>query len=187
MDYLIVIIIALSLSLDAVAVTVCDGLSMELNTKRKFFIAATFAVMQGVMPLIGYFIGEAFLKYIHPYDVWLSFAILLIVGGQMVVEGARSLKNGTNEMKKFSVKTVLLQGVATSIDALAVGITLSTLAVPVWLDAILICAVTFGLCIGAVYLSQKIATLSKKTGVAVIIGGVVLIAIALKIVLEFYL
>lgn len=189
LDYLSLILIAVSLSCDAFAVSVCNGLTLELNGKRKAFIAGTFGVMQGVMPLIGFFIGDLFLKYIKPYDVWLAFALLLFCGGSMIFEAVKSLRaHAESEKLPFKYGNIILQGFATSIDAFAVGITLQFLNINIFISVAVIAAVTFGLCMIALLAGSKISNLLRgKTDIVKITGGVILVLIGIKIVLSFYL
>ena len=184
MDYLFLILIAVSLSLDAFSVSICDGMVMEMNTKRRLFIAGTFGVMQGIMPLIGYFVGSLFVDYIRPYDGILSFAILLIIGAKMIVGAVRNRKEAYPS-NKFSVHSVLLQGIATSVDALAVGVSLLTMNTIIWVSISIIAAITFGLCLLALVCGEKLMGLFKgKTYIAEIIGGSVLILIGIKLLIE---
>lgn len=184
MDYLFLFLIAISLSLDAFSVSICDGMIMELNGKRKAAIAATFGIFQGIMPVIGYFVGKLFIDYIKPYDGILAFALLLIIGAKMIIDAIRNRKESCR-MTKFSVSTILLQGLATSIDALAVGVSLTSMNVIVWIAAAVIAAVTFALSLCALFFGEKLLGLFKgKTYIAEIIGGSALILIGLKILLE---
>lgn len=184
MDYLFLILIAVSLSLDAFSVSICDGMVIEMNLKRRLFIAGTFGIMQGVMPLIGYFVGSLFVDYIKPYDGILSFAVLFIIGLKMIIDAVRNRKE-TCPATKFSVPSILLQGVATSIDALAVGVSLLTMNTIIWIDVSVIAAVTFGLSLLALFFGEKLIGLFRgRTYIAEIVGGSVLILIGLKLLLE---
>lgn len=185
MDYLYLLLIALSLSVDAFTVSICNGISMEINGKRRFFIAATFGLLQGIMPLAGFFLGSFILRYIQPYDGIVSFALLLLIGCKMIFDACKG-DNCTN--RKFSVGTVFAQGVATSIDALAVGVSLMTIDITIWLSTGIIAVVTFILCFTALLCGEKIIRLFKgKTFVAQIIGGAVLILIGIKILIETFI
>lgn len=184
MDYVYLLLIAVSLSVDAFTVSVCNGMSMEMNGKRRVFIAAVFGIMQGIMPIIGFFLGTLILKYLHPYDGILSFVLLLAIGLKMIIDACKGDKCANI---KFSVPAVLIQGIATSIDALAVGVTLTTLSISIWLSAGAIALTTFTLCILALIFGERIIRLFKgKTHVTQIIGGAVLIVIGLKILIETF-
>lgn len=185
MDYLILILIALSLSIDAFSVSICDGMVMSLNYRKRFFIAGTFGIMQGVMPLIGYFLGSLFVGFLSPYDGILSFVLLLVIGIKMIVDACKNQECSTAD---FSVSTVLLQGVATSIDALAVGVTLLSMSVIIWVAAAVIAAVTFILSLIALICGEKLVKLFKgRSYIAQIIGGAVLILIGVKILIESFI
>ena len=184
MNYLFLILIAVSLSLDAFSVSICNGMVMELNVKRRLFIAGTFGAMQGIMPLIGYFVGSLFVDYIKPYDGILSFALLLIIGLKMIIDAVKSRKENCS-IAKFSIPTVLVQGIATSIDAIAVGVSLLTMNILVWISVSVIAAVTFLLTLLALLFGEKlIGVFRGRTYIAEIIGGCVLILIGLKLLLE---
>ena len=134
-----VILLGIALAMDAFAVSITDGLVYrDINKKKIFFIAATFGVMQAVMPLIGYFVIELIaylvgnsgsadaIKIFSSTVAWISFALLLFIGIKMLVEGIIEVRKPLEEKKSklFSVKEVLIMGVATAIDALAAGVTM---------------------------------------------------------------
>lgn len=174
--------IALGLSMDAFAVSVCKGLSTEwLKPKHYFTVGAWFGGFQALMPALGYLLGSTFERYITKYDHWVSFVLLLIIGANMVKEGFSKEENNSNSSFGFAAMSVL--AVATSIDALAVGITFALLPdVNIFSAVVFIGVITFimsaaGLKIGNVFgLKYK----SK----AEIAGGIILILIGVKILLE---
>lgn len=176
--------------MDAFAVSICDGLTMpNIKTKHKLFISGVFGVFQAVMPLIGYFLGSLFLTYIESFDHWLAFGLLALIGGKMIIDGIIALKK-KNEItpRNFSVGTVLLQGVATSIDALAVGISLLALSTSVYWAVLIIGVLTFAISFLGFLLGGALDKLLKgKTEISNIVGGVVLIGIGVKILLEHLL
>lgn len=185
MDYFILFLLSISLSIDAFSVSLCDGMIMSLNNKRRFFIAGTFGVMQGVMPIIGYFLGSLFIGYLSPYDGILSFALLLIIGIKMIVDACKNQQCST---ANFSIPSILVQGVATSIDALAVGVTLLSMKVIIWISAPVIAVVTFSLSLLALLCGEKLVGLFKgRAYIAQIIGGAVLILIGVKILVESFI
>lgn len=185
MDYFILFLLSISLSIDAFSVSLCDGMIMSLNNKRRFFIAGTFGVMQGVMPIIGYFLGSLFIGYLSPYDGILSFALLLIIGIKMIVDACKNQQCST---ANFSIPSILVQGVATSIDALAVGVTLLSMKVIIWISAPVIAIVTFSLSLLALLCGEKLVGLFKgRAYIAQIIGGAVLILIGVKILVESFI
>lgn len=195
MEYVTLLLIALSLSLDAFSVSIIDGLTInDLNKKRMLFICLTFGVFQALMPLIGHLVGLTFIQYIEDYDHWLSLILLAFVGLKMVYDGVKEIiekrkKNDSEEetSKSFSYKLILIQGIATAIDALAIGLTLETSSAPanVYLGIFIIGVVTFLMCLVGIFLGSKISKLLKgHIEIAQIIGGVILVLIGIKIVLN---
>ncbi len=192
-----VILTGVSLAMDAFAVSVCDGMIYRHLEKRKLVIfPVTFGLFQALMPIIGFYVGMAVIKYIETFDHWLAFGILLFIGGNMIYEAIKKLRSKSQEMqqKQFTVKEVLIQGVATSIDALAVGFSLNSMLGGVdnvqawaWASVGIIGVITFCISAVGVVIGVKVGELFKKrVAVAEIIGGAVLILIAVKIVLEAY-
>lgn len=187
-----VFLIGVSLSMDAFAVSICDGMVYrDLNKRKGAVIPATFGFFQAAMPLIGFFIGTLFISYIEAFDHWVAFVLLLIIGGKMVYDGIKEIRHPEEEVetKKFSVPEVLLQGVATSIDALAVGISMLAMegitTLTVWWYAALIGVTTFIISLVGVLLGVRMGKLFKdKASYAEIIGGLVLIGIGVKILVE---
>ncbi len=186
-----------SLSMDAFAVSICDGMVYrDLNKPKTAAIPVTFGLFQALMPIIGFYVGMAFMQYIEAFDHWLAFAILLIIGGKMIFDGAREMRSPEEELKpkQFSFAEVLVQGVATSIDALAVGFSLNTMLSGVgnvqlwaWISVAIIGVITFTISLFGVTIGVRVGKLfRKKASIAEIIGGAVLILIAVKIVLQFY-
>jgi putative Mn2+ efflux pump MntP len=181
------IAIAFGLAMDAFATSIVDGLRYCNSSKRHgVIVALTFGVFQGVMPLIGYFLGSLFISYIEAYDHWVAFALLLLIGGLMIFEGVKGIvKPESVEEKEFSFKEVLFQGVATSIDALAVGITLATLNIFIVWDALVITGITTAVCLVGFFLGKVISkALKGRYSIANVIGGLILIAIGVSIVIE---
>ncbi len=191
-----VLLTGVSLSMDAFAVSICDGMVYHnLNKKNGVLIPLTFGVFQAVMPIIGFYVGMLFMELIDAFDHWIAFALLLIIGGKMIYDGVKELKAKEEEAlthKKFSFPEVLVQGVATSIDALAVGFSLPVMLTGVanvelgaWLSVCAIGITTFLISLAGLLLGQKVGKLfRKKASAAEIVGGVVLIAIGLKILIE---
>lgn len=181
------ILIAIGLAMDAFAASIVDGLRYHNTTKRHgIFVALTFGLFQGVMPVIGYFLGSLFIDKIKDYDHWVAFGLLFAIGGFMIFEGIKVIvKPESVKEKEFSWKEVILQGIATSIDALAVGITLSTFDIFIVYDALVITGITFVVCLLGFFLGTQISKLLKgKYSIANIIGGVILIGIGISIVIE---
>lgn len=200
-----VILLGIALAMDAFAVSITDGLVYrDINKKKIFFIAATFGVMQAVMPLIGYFVIELIaylvgnsgsadaIKIFSSTVAWISFALLLFIGIKMLVEGIIEVRKPLEEKKSklFSVKEVLIMGVATAIDALAAGVTmhagLSTNNT-VWLHVSIILVITFVFSLVGLFLGKQITKLLKgKYEIACIIGGVILVLLAVWVIVSHY-
>lgn len=184
MSFLELFLIAVGLSADAFSVSVCKGLNMrKLNLKHAYVIALFFGVFQAVMPLLGYLLGTGFSEYIERYDHWIAFVLLAFIGGKMVLEAIRE-KEGKAEEKTdtLSIGELTILAVATSIDALAVGITFAFLKVNILPSVLLIGVTTFALSLGGVLLGNRFG--AKYKSKAEIAGGVILILIGLKILLE---
>lgn len=187
-----VFLIGVSLSVDAFAVSICDGMCYtNLNKRNGVTIPLTFGIFQAGMPLIGFFLGTLFINYIEAFDHYVAFALLLIIGGKMIFDGVKELRSKSEEVpqKKFSYPEVLLQGVATSIDALAVGLSMLAMdginTANVWGYASLIGVTTFAISLVGLVFGTKVGKLFKnKSAYAEIIGGLVLIGIGLKILIE---
>ena len=193
-----VFLIGLSLSMDAFAVSVTDGLCYRNLTKVKgATIPLAFGLFQAVMPLIGYFVafglGQAFEEIFDKIDHWIAFVLLAIIGGKMIYDAIKQLRSREEEIKekKYSVTEVLVQGVATSIDALFVGVSFAATeglknSIPNVLVGVAIIGVTtFVISLAGLLIGVKIGNVLKnKSGIATLIGGLVLIGIGLKILIE---
>ena len=174
-------ILAVGLSMDAFAVAVCKGLAMpKLSLKNAVIVGLWFGGFQGLMPLIGYFLGTNFAQYITAVDHWIAFILLGIIGGNMLREG---IKNEDEEADgSLDVKTMFLMAVATSIDAQAVGITFAFLSVNVTYAVSFIGVTTFILSAIGVFIGHLFGVKYKSK--AEIAGGAILILLGLKILLE---
>lgn len=184
-----------SLSMDAFAVSICNGMIYKnLDKKRAVSMPAVYGIFQAVMPILGFYVGLVLLKFIDPFDHWIAFLLLLFIGGKMVLDGAKEYRMKEEEIKpkNYSFKEVLVQGVATSIDALAVGFSLNAMLAGLnnvqlwaWISVIIIGLTTFTITLVGVIIGVRIGKLFKKKAcVAEIIGGLVLIGIGLKILIE---
>lgn len=174
------ILVSIGLAMDAFAVSICKGISINKDNKKNFFIVGIyFGLFQAVMPVIGYFLGIGFESIITSIDHFIAFGLLGYLGVNMIINAFSKADNFDNS---FSFKTMLLLSVATSIDALAVGITFAFLSVNIWLAVVLIGVITFALsCFGAFLGSKFGDKYSKK---AELFGGIILIVIGVKILLE---
>ena len=199
-----VFFLGIGLSADAFSVALTSGLTyVDINKKRSFFIAAVFGVMQALMPLIGFWLvefieniageiaGAQAGKIASKVVVWLAFALLLFIGSKMLIESIISIRKIEEKKEKhFSIKEVILFGIATSIDALAAGVAchadLSN-TVTIWLHVSIILVLTFSLSLVGLFLGNKIIKLLKgRYEISGIIGGAVLILLAIWIVLSHY-
>ena len=173
------------LALDAFAVAVCKGLNMrKIDYRQTFLIALFFGGFQALMPLIGWFLGSSFDRYIESFDHWVAFALLAVIGGKMVWEVLFE-KDGEEEKKdnSFSILELLMLAIATSIDALAVGIAFAfTEGTDIVLSVIIIGCVTFVLSAVGVAVGNRFGSKYEKK--AELVGGVVLILLGVKILLE---
>ncbi|MEG2731939.1 MAG: manganese efflux pump MntP family protein [Clostridium sp.] len=175
-------ILAVALSMDAFAVSVCKGLSMpKLNKKHAIIIGLYFGIFQALMPLIGYFLGSHFSSAITSVDHWLAFILLFVIGINMIKESMTAIEE--EELNaSVNVKTMLILAVATSIDALAVGITFAFLQVQLLPAVSLIGIITFILSVIGVKVGNVFGTRYKSK--AECLGGIVLILIGFKILIE---
>lgn len=175
-------LLAVGLSMDAFAVAICKGLSVrKLGWKHYLTVGLWFGGFQALMPTLGYLLGTTFERYITSVDHWVAFVLLCLIGGNMLKEGFS--KEQQEESASFGFKSMLPLALATSVDALAVGITFALLPdVHIFSAVGLIGAITF--CLSAVGLKVgNIFGLRYKSR-AEIVGGVILILIGVKILLE---
>ena len=178
------LLISLGLAMDAFSVSVCKGLSMKkLNLKGGVITALFFGVFQALMPMIGYFLGSRFADFISSFSHWVSFVLLAVIGGKMMIEAVRG---GDEEEsgKEYSldIKELFLLAVATSIDALAVGIVFAAEKTPVFSSVTVIGVVTFLLSLIGVYVGHRFGSKYEKK--AELAGGAVLVLIGAKLLLE---
>lgn len=177
-----ILLIGISLSMDAFAVSCCKGLSTQkLEAKHYALVGAWFGGFQALMPTVGYLLGSAFAQYINRFDHWVAFGLLVLIGGNMIKEGFSQEEEKTDD--SFAFKPMLLLAVATSIDALAVGVTfaldpnvrIGAAVAVIGVTTFILSAV--GLKVGNVFgLRYK-----NKAEIA---GGVILVLIGVKILLE---
>lgn len=181
MTLLELFLIAIGLSMDAFAVAVCKGLSMKtINKKYMFLIALFFGGFQALMPLLGYFLGSQFSVYIERFDHWVAFLLLAVIGGNMIRESREEAEE--ESYQGINYKELLLLAVATSIDALAVGITFAFLQVEIVPAVALIGCTTFVLSLIGVVVGNLFGARYKSR--AEFTGGVILLLIGVKILLE---
>lgn len=175
------VLIAIALAMDSVAVSIASGSKYKnVNFFTTLKIAAFFGIFQGLMPLIGYAAGGLFASFVDSIDHYIAFVILLFLGYKMIQEARED--NFEDEVKDLKNKTLLILSIATSIDALAVGITFSFQAIDILYAVSLITGITFLLCVLAVYLGKFLGGFLEDK--AEYLGGIILIGLGFKILLE---
>ncbi|OPX58927.1 MAG: hypothetical protein A4E25_01422 [Methanobacterium sp. PtaB.Bin024] len=181
MDILAIFFLAVGLAMDAFSVSITRGMLLKCNFKYAFIIALFFGVFQALMPVLGWLAGEQLAVLVNLWAPWIAFFLLFLIGAKMIYEGL--FQDEDEEICRiFSIKDILILSVATSIDAFAVGITFAFLNTPILLPIIIIGLVTFGLSFIGVYIGKKVGHLFENK--IEILGGLILIAIGFKILLE---
>lgn len=176
-----ILLISIGLAMDAFAVSVCKGLAMKkMSWKKAIIIGLYFGIFQAVMPVIGYFLGTTFERFITYVDHWVAFILLVGIGINMVKEAFD--KESENRNDNVDMKTMLVLSIATSIDALAIGITFACLKIHIVMPVITIGLITFIISVIGVKIGNRFGDkYGKKAG---IMGGVILILLGIKILLE---
>lgn len=188
MTLLEIFLIGIGLSMDAFAVAICKGLAMpdKVHKKSALLIALYFGVFQALMPALGWLLGSQFARYVTQMAPWIAFVLLAWIGGSMIRESLSKEEKEEVEMGAVSHKELLVLAVATSIDALAVGVTFSMLELAVSIGAAvaLIGCTTFVISLGGVYVGNVFG--ARYKGKAEFVGGAILILIGVKILLEHF-
>lgn len=180
MGFLELFLIGVGLSMDAFAVSICKGLSVQkLSAKHAVLAGLYFGGFQFLMPVIGWLLGSRFENMISAFDHWIAFGLLVIIGINMIQE---SFEEAEKLDDSFAVKTMLMLAVATSIDALAVGVSFAFLSVSIIPASAIIGVTTFCLSAAGIYIGHIFGLKYKSK--AELAGGVILILIGLKILLE---
>ena len=176
----------IGLSMDAFAVAICKGLGMrKVNYKQMLLIALFFGGFQALMPLLGWLLGRQFEQYITSVDHWIAFALLVLIGANMLREtrkGDDTTDAETVYDAPLPLGQLLLMAIATSIDALAVGISFAFLGVNIWLAIAIIGTTTFLISAAGVFIGNRFGNRYEKR--ATIAGGIILILLGVKILLE---
>ena len=176
-----ILLISIGLAMDAFAVSVCKGLAMKkMSWKKAIIIGLYFGIFQAVMPVIGYFLGTTFERFITNVDHWVAFILLVGIGINMVKEAFD--KESENRNDNVDMKTMLVLSIATSIDALAIGITFACLKIHIVMPVITIGLITFIISVIGVKIGNQFGDKYGKK--AEIMGGVILILLGIKILLE---
>lgn len=186
MDFITLTLLSLGLAADAFAVSVTDGICGYRITKSKvLLIGITFGFFQAIMPTLGFFLGKAFFDIIHRYQHWVALFLLMAIGINMLSDAVNDLHNpdkSNHDIDIFSAKNIIMQGIATSIDALAAGVSFAVLQINILSASFLIGLITFlccciGVCIGKIF--GSLLGLRAK-----FFGGIILLAIGAKIFVE---
>lgn len=190
MTLLEIFLVGIGLSMDAFAVSICKGLAMPaVNKKQALLIGAYFGVFQALMPLAGWLLGSQFARHVTKLAPWIAFVLLAWIGGNMIRESRAGDKEDEEQPSNGEVrhKELLVLAVATSIDALAVGVTFSMveLSVSIGLAVALIGCTTFLISLGGVYVGNVFGARYKSR--AELVGGAILILIGVKVLLEHLL
>ena len=178
------LLISVGLAMDAFSVSVCKGLSMKkIDLKGGFITALFFGVFQGGMPVLGYFLGSRFTNVVSSFSHWISFGLLAFIGGKMIWEAIQDDDNeeGGREYR-LALNELTMLAIATSIDALAVGIVFAAEKTNLLFSVTMIGVITFALSFLGIFIGHKFGSRYEKK--AEIAGGIILILIGLKLLLE---
>ena len=181
MTFFELLLIAIGLSMDAFSVSICKGLTTKKFSWRMALVCGLwFGLFQALMPIIGYFLGAQFQEMIEVYDHWIAFGLLFLIGANMIREAVW----GTEEEQDGSLgfRTMILLAIATSIDALAVGVSFACIQVKLWSSVLIIGTITFLFSVLGVKIGNVFGSKYEKS--AEVVGGIILILIGLKILLE---
>lgn len=199
-----ILVLGVGLSMDAFAVSVCKGLAMrQKNRKYGFVIAGFFGFFQAMMPFLGWLLGRSFASYIEAYDHWIAFGLLALVGGKMIFDAVKELRSPPEEeaadpdksADRINFGELLILSVATSIDALAVGLSFAMLnmgfasadpgLMNIWSSVLVIGVTTFLISLSGVNIGNRVGI--RFQAKAEIAGGIVLIGLGIRILLEHLL
>lgn len=181
MNIIELLLLSLGLAMDAFAVSLCKGVSMKkMNWKKAIIIGMWFGGFQSLMPTIGYFLGTTFEDIVTSIDHWIAFVLLSFIGGKMIKDSLDKNKEESND--DISFKTMIVLAIATSIDALAVGITFAFLKVNILIAVLSIGLITLILSIIGTKIGNKFGYKYEKK--AELVGGIILVLLGLKILLE---
>lgn len=177
------ILLGIGLAMDAFSVSLANGLNEPaMRKKRMCLIAGVFAFFQAAMPMIGWICVHTIMQYFKSFEKfipWIALLLLCYIGGEMLLDGIKN-KEDEDDDTKLGIGKLMVQGVATSIDALSVGFTIANYGFGMaLLCAVIIAAVTFVICVGGLAIGKKFGT--KLAGKASILGGIILIGIGLEI------
>lgn len=178
--------IGVGLAMDAFSVSVTDGIMLgRAKLSQAVKIALFFGLFQFLMPVIGYAAGSTFAEVIESFAHWVAFCILALIGGKMIYEAFTDEENADEGKNPLAFKTLLVLAIATSIDALAVGVTFATMATPVLISSAIIGVVTFFISFAGVMIGSRAGDIFGNK--AEIAGGTILILIGIKILIEHFI
>jgi len=181
MTFFELLLIAIGLSMDAFSVSICKGLTTkEFSWRMALVCGLWFGFFQALMPIIGYFLGAQFREMIEAYDHWIAFGLLFLIGANMIREAVWGKEEEQDGSLGF--KTMILLAIATSIDALAVGVSFACIQVKLWSSVLIIGITTFLFSVLGVKIGNVFGSKYEKS--ASVVGGIILILIGLKILLE---
>ena len=174
--------LGVALAMDSLAVSIVNGIKYQNYHRKEMILSSlTFGIFQGGMPLLGAFLFLRFMEYIEKYDHWVVFLVLLFLGGRMIKESFEK-EDIREKSELFSMKILLAEAIATSIDALSAGVSLPYLPLNIYVTVLIITSVTAVICLFGHMLGKKIALFLKNK--AVFIGGLILILIGLRTLME---
>lgn len=186
MPFLTLIGIAIGLAMDAFAVSIGAGLTLkEVTPRHTFRLAWHFGLFQALMPIVGWLAGTSISRWISPIDHWIAFALLVAIGAKMIYEAVREGADETERADPTRGWSLIVLSVATSIDALAVGLSLAFLKVSIWWPAVVIGIVAAAFTAVGLQLGKRFGALLGRR--MEVLGGLILIAIGVKILLEHLL
>ncbi len=177
------LVIAIGLSMDAFAVSIAKGLSVPaIRPRHSLCVGGWFGGFQAIMPLIGFYLGITFSRFVSSVDHWIAFVLLGLIGANMIKEAVESEKEKVIPDPDFSVRTMFLMAVATSIDALAVGVSFAVLSVDIWSAITIIGVTTFLFSVIGLKIGNIFGCRYKSK--AEFLGGAILLALGFKILIE---
>ncbi|MBO7509544.1 MAG: manganese efflux pump [Bacteroidales bacterium] len=188
MEHWEIMMIAFGVSMDAFAVSVGKGLSLpRIKPRHSISVALWFGGFQALMPLLGYCLGRSFASLMERFDHWTAFALLALIGGNMMREALREPRvqddaETTSHASDFGFRTMLGLAIATSIDALACGVSFAMLGCNIWLCVLVIGLVTASFSVVGLYLGHRVGSRFRRN--STLAGGILLILIGLKILIE---
>ncbi len=181
MGFFEIILISIGLAMDAFAIAICKGLAMKNGTTKKGIIVATyFGIFQAIMPFLGYTLGISFEVAIKTLDHWIAFILLVVIGLNMIKESLSKKQEEVND--DLSFKTMIILALATSIDALAVGVSFAFLGVNIFFSILCIGIITFVISFFGVLIGNKFG--KKLKNKSELLGGIILIIMGIKILLD---